>query len=46
MLDPGSFVEYDRFVTHRCDDFGMADLKPPGDGVLCTRLYAENQYRS
>src|SRR5262245_44515483 len=23
LVDDGSFVELDRFVTHRCDDFGM-----------------------
>ena len=23
LLDPGSFVEIDRFVTHRCSNFGM-----------------------
>lgn len=34
LLDPGSFVEVDRFVTHRCDNFGMADQKIPGDGVV------------
>lgn len=34
LLDPGSFVELDRFVTHRCTDFGMTDKKFPGDGVI------------
>src|SRR6202453_3751401 len=34
LLDPGSFVEFDRFVTHRCNDFGMPDKKIPGDGVI------------
>ena len=34
FLDPGSFEEYDMFVTHRCTDFGMADQKIPGDGVV------------
>jgi propionyl-CoA carboxylase beta chain len=34
LLDPGSFVELDKFVTHRCTDFGMADQKVPGDGVV------------
>ena len=23
LLDPGSFVEIDKFVTHRCTDFGI-----------------------
>ncbi len=34
LLDPGSFVEVDRFVTHRSTDFGLADSKPLGDGVV------------
>ena len=34
LLDEGSFVEYDRFVVHRATDFGLADEKYPGDGVV------------
>ena len=34
FLDAGSFVEVDRFVTHRCTDFGMQDQKILGDGVV------------
>jgi propionyl-CoA carboxylase beta chain len=34
LLDQGSFVELDKFKTHRCDDFGMAGRKIPGDGVI------------
>jgi propionyl-CoA carboxylase beta chain len=34
LCDPGSFVEIDKFVTHRCSDFGMADNKILGDGVV------------
>jgi propionyl-CoA carboxylase beta chain len=34
LLDPGSFVEVDRFVTHRCQNFGMGDKSIPGDGVI------------
>lgn len=34
LLDPGSFVETDRFVTHRCTNFDMASNKAPGDGVV------------
>ena len=33
LLDPGSFEEYDMFVTHRAVDFGMAETIIPGDGV-------------
>jgi len=34
LLDKGSFTELDKFVTHRATDFGMADKKVPGDGVV------------
>ena len=35
LLDPGSFVEVDALVTHRCQDFGMEKTRIPGDGVVC-----------
>src|SRR5919112_1957730 len=34
LLDHGSFEEFDMFVQHRSSDFGMADVKIPGDGVV------------
>ena len=34
LLDPGTFVEIDKFVTHRCTDFGMENNKTLGDGVV------------
>jgi propionyl-CoA carboxylase beta chain len=34
LLDEGSFVEMDRFVTHRSTDFGLADQRVLGDGVV------------
>ncbi|MBQ9404929.1 MAG: methylmalonyl-CoA carboxyltransferase [Synergistaceae bacterium] len=34
LLDPGSFVEIDEFVTHRCNNFGLDERKPLGDGVV------------
>jgi propionyl-CoA carboxylase beta chain len=34
LLDAGSFEEFDMFVEHRCTDFGMGDVKTPGDGVV------------
>uniref|UniRef100_A0A2I2ZJ09 Propionyl-CoA carboxylase beta chain, mitochondrial n=1 Tax=Gorilla gorilla gorilla TaxID=9595 RepID=A0A2I2ZJ09_GORGO len=39
LLDPGSFVESDMFVEHRCADFGMAADKNkfPGDSVVTGR---------
>ncbi len=34
MLDPGSFVELDAFVTHRATEFGIDREHPLGDGVV------------
>ncbi len=34
LLDPDSFVELDRFVEHRCTDFGLGEVRYPGDGVV------------
>jgi propionyl-CoA carboxylase beta chain len=34
LLDEGSFEEWDMFVEHRSSEFGMADQKIPGDGVV------------
>jgi len=34
LLDAGSFTEVDRFVTHRCTEFGMDKQKVYGDGVI------------
>src|ERR671927_1633792 len=34
LLDQGSFVEFDRFVTHRSTDFGLERQRVFGDGVV------------
>lgn len=34
LLDKDSFQEMDKFVVHRCRDFGMENKKIPGDGVV------------
>ncbi len=34
LLDVDSFEEFDMFVEHRCNDFGMEKTKFPGDGVV------------
>ena len=34
LLDEDSFEEFDMFVEHRATDFGMAETKIPGDGVV------------
>lgn len=34
LLDEGTFEELDKFVLHRCHDFGMEKQRVPGDGVV------------
>jgi acetyl-CoA carboxylase carboxyltransferase component len=34
LLDEGSFEEFDMFVTHRCNNFGLEKEKYPSDGVV------------
>ncbi|HXU88753.1 MAG TPA: acyl-CoA carboxylase subunit beta [Methylomirabilota bacterium] len=34
LVDPGSFLEVDRFVLHQSHDFGIEDQRFPGDGVV------------
>jgi propionyl-CoA carboxylase beta chain len=34
LLDKNTFVELDKLVVHRCNDFGMGDKKFLGDGVV------------
>src|ERR1700694_2623612 len=34
LLDEGTFEETDKLVTHRCNDVGMAEQKPYGDGFV------------
>jgi methylmalonyl-CoA decarboxylase subunit alpha len=34
LLDEGSFHEYDLFVEHNCQDFGMGDKELAADGVI------------
>ena len=35
LLDKGTFVEVDKYVKHRCTDFGMEKKRIEGDGVVC-----------
>src|SRR5690606_3499880 len=39
LLDEDSFVEYDMFKTHRCNDFGMEKQQIAGDGVVTGQGY-------
>ncbi len=34
LFDEGTFVEMDVFVSHRCNNFDMAEKHAPGDGVV------------
>ena len=34
LLEKGSFVEIDKFVTHTCHEFGLEKQRPLGDGVV------------
>lgn len=34
LLDPNSFMEFDKFVSHRCTNFGMDKTTYLGDGVV------------
>src|SRR5437867_7897324 len=43
LVDPGSFVEMDRFVVHQTTDFGMTDKKILGDGVVTGHATVEGR---
>ena len=34
LLDEATFEEFDMYVEHRCNDFGMDETRMPGDGVV------------
>ncbi|MGN1399983.1 MAG: acyl-CoA carboxylase subunit beta [Bacillus sp. (in: firmicutes)] len=34
LVDPGTFVELNPFIEHRCNDFGLDGVNGPGDGVV------------
>ena len=34
LFDEGSFEEIDQLVEHNCQEFGMAEQRVPGDGVV------------
>lgn len=46
LVDPNSFEEFDMFVTHRTADFGLADQKVLGDGVVtgCGKINGRKVY--
>ncbi|WP_394233415.1 acyl-CoA carboxylase subunit beta [Niallia oryzisoli] len=34
LVDSGSFIEFNPFIEHNCNDFGLDQQKSPGDGVV------------
>ncbi|UCG61174.1 MAG: acyl-CoA carboxylase subunit beta [Candidatus Zixiibacteriota bacterium] len=46
LVDANSFEEFDMFVTHRTSDFGLADQKVLGDGVVtgCGKVNGRKVY--
>jgi propionyl-CoA carboxylase beta chain len=46
LVDPNSFEEFDPFVTHRSSDFGLADKRFLGDGVItgCGKIHGRLVY--
>ncbi|MBX3074318.1 acyl-CoA carboxylase subunit beta [Candidatus Obscuribacterales bacterium] len=34
LVDPGSFIEIDKYAMHNCSDFGMDEKRMLGDGVI------------
>jgi len=43
LVDAGSFVEIDAFVTHRSVDYGMDTKEAPGDGVVAGYATIDNR---
>ncbi|OMJ67901.1 hypothetical protein SteCoe_34825 [Stentor coeruleus] len=43
LVDPGTFVEYDQLVTHRCVNFGMDKSHHPGDGLVSGHGYVNGR---
>ncbi len=46
LFDEGTFEEIDKLVEHNCQDFGMAEQRIPGDGVVsgCGRITGRLTY--
>ncbi|NOZ01781.1 MAG: acyl-CoA carboxylase subunit beta [Deltaproteobacteria bacterium] len=44
FVDPGTFVEMDKLVVHRCNDFGMQDHRIPGDGVVTGHALVDGRH--
>jgi acetyl-CoA carboxylase carboxyltransferase component len=43
LVDPGSFIELDRYALHHCTNFGMAAKKAVGDGVITGQAHIDGR---
>jgi acetyl-CoA carboxylase carboxyltransferase component len=43
LVDPGSFIETDRYALHHCTNFGMAQKKSVGDGVITGQAHIDGR---
>lgn len=43
LVDPGTFVELDRYALHQCDNFGMEKKKAAGDGVVTGQAFIDGR---
>lgn len=43
LVDPGSFIELDRYALHRCNNFGMEEKERTGDGVITGQATIEGR---
>lgn len=43
LVDPGSFLELDRFVVHRCHQFDMEKRVAEGDGVVTGQAHIDGR---
>ena len=43
LVDPGTFVEYDQLVVHRCVNFGKEKTHHPGDGIVSGHGYVNGR---
>lgn len=43
LVDPGSFVELDKYALHNCSNFGMGSKKAVGDGVITGQAHIDGR---
>src|SRR5207248_1036353 len=43
LVDPGTFIELDRYAVHNCTNFGMSSKKVIGDGVITGQAHIDGR---